>query len=222
VKIEIRTRYGVTPNDLLNNPTISLRAKGLYAYIQSKPDNWKFSVDRMAKQLKEGADAIRTAIKELENAGYLERHSVKSDGGKYNGYDYILYATPRDNRPREIPSTVNAHTSSNLENSKLDKERESSVKASLTSRDKQIILAYSRLEKLLGIKIETGARIANTGALEMMLDDGHSLDEIMKAAQKMKEKLLKEGKDPKWYINFKSLSKMIGILLTEDKKSKWR
>jgi hypothetical protein len=103
-----------------------------------------------------------------------------------------------------------------------DKERESSVKASLISRDKQIILAYSRLEKLLGIKIETGARIANTGALEMMLDDGHSLDEIMKAAQKMKEKLLKEGKDPKWYINFKSLSKMIGILLTEDKKSKWR
>ena len=69
MKTVIKNRYGTTPNALLNRDDISLKAKGLYAYIQSKPDGWDFTISKIAAQNKEGELAIRAAIKELEEAG---------------------------------------------------------------------------------------------------------------------------------------------------------
>ena len=89
-KLFIKKRYGVVPNEILNNPELSLKAKGLFAYLQSKPDGWKFSVERIAKQTKEGADAVRSAIRELEEKGYLRRIPVKEKNGRFAGYDYLL------------------------------------------------------------------------------------------------------------------------------------
>ena len=53
-KLIVKNRYGTIPNDLLNSTKISFKAKGLFAYIQSKPDNWEFSAERISKQVKEG------------------------------------------------------------------------------------------------------------------------------------------------------------------------
>ncbi len=72
-QLTIKDSFSVTPNSLLNNPSISLKAKGLYAFMQGKPNGWKFSVERMAEQLKEGEKAIRNALHELEQAGYLRK-----------------------------------------------------------------------------------------------------------------------------------------------------
>ena len=68
MKINIANRFGVIPNELLNNPNVSFKAKGLYAFIQSKPDDWDFSAERIATQTSDGRDAIRSALKELEDA----------------------------------------------------------------------------------------------------------------------------------------------------------
>lgn len=54
------------PNALLNQSDISLKAKGLFAYIQSKPDGWDFSSERIANDHTDGRDGIRSALKELE------------------------------------------------------------------------------------------------------------------------------------------------------------
>ena len=92
-KILITRKYGVPPNELLNNKNISLKAKGLYAYIQSKPDNWDFSVKKMSCQLKEGVDGITAAVKELEDNGYLMRKKYQNDKGFFD-MDYYLFETP--------------------------------------------------------------------------------------------------------------------------------
>lgn len=78
MKIRIANRFGVTPNDLLTNPEITLKAKGLYAYIQSKPDNWDFSALRIAYETKEGRDSIQSTLRELEKYGYLIRTKYKN------------------------------------------------------------------------------------------------------------------------------------------------
>jgi DNA-binding MarR family transcriptional regulator len=94
MKITIKSRYGVAPDKLLNDPNISLKAKGLFAYLQSKPDNWRFSVARITSQTKDGKDSVKSAIRELEKAGYLKRKPRKGDAGKWDGYDYILTENP--------------------------------------------------------------------------------------------------------------------------------
>ena len=67
------------PNTLLNDKNISLKAKGLYSFMFSKPSGWNFTVRSMSKQLKDGVDGISSAMKELKKAGWVE-YSKKQDG----------------------------------------------------------------------------------------------------------------------------------------------
>lgn len=73
------TGYAQIKNEVLIDTKISLKAKGLFAYLYSKPDDWDFSGDRMAKENMEGRRAIYAALKELETEGYLSR-TKKHDG----------------------------------------------------------------------------------------------------------------------------------------------
>lgn len=92
-KLIIKNKFATTPNELLNDPEISLRAKGLYGYIQSKPDGWNFSAERISRESKEGLHAVRMALVELEKFGYLER--IKSKGNKgFWETDYVLHSSP--------------------------------------------------------------------------------------------------------------------------------
>jgi hypothetical protein len=92
-KLIIKNRYGTIPNDLLNSIHISFKAKGMYAYIQSKPDNWEFSAERISKQVKEGLPSVISALKELENFGYLARNRYQNNKGFWV-VEYLLYEIP--------------------------------------------------------------------------------------------------------------------------------
>ena len=43
-KLKITSSYGIVPNAILNNKELSLRAKGVFAFLQGKPDGWNFSI----------------------------------------------------------------------------------------------------------------------------------------------------------------------------------
>lgn len=94
--IKIQRFFGAVPNDLLNNPDISFKAKGLYAYLNSKPDNWDFSVEGIAAQVKEGIDSVRAGIQELEKFGYLKRVKHQDEKGHWD-VDYMLFEVAFEN-----------------------------------------------------------------------------------------------------------------------------
>lgn len=81
--------YGRTPNTLLNDNTITLKAKGIFAYMESKPDDWEFSVNKLEHALKESESAISSALKELEANGYLSRKKYQNEKGHW-GIEYTL------------------------------------------------------------------------------------------------------------------------------------
>lgn len=122
--------WSSTPNDLLNDSKISFKAKGLYAYINSKPDNWDFSIDRMSDQTKEGRDSIRSGIKELEDAGWLQRTPARQKDGTFQGYDYFILDSVKSSliKPSSRnPTTENTVTLSNKENSKKEESKKEVV-----------------------------------------------------------------------------------------------
>jgi DNA-binding MarR family transcriptional regulator len=69
----INEPYTIIHNSVVNDTKLSFKALGLYLYLRSKPESWKFTEEQLAKQHKEGVTAIRSAIKELQEAGYLKR-----------------------------------------------------------------------------------------------------------------------------------------------------
>ncbi len=92
-------------NEVLNSPQLSFKAKGLYAYLFSKPDGWDFSSERIQKDSSDGRDSVRGALKELEEYGALQRK--RHGDGKM---EYLLkYAIQRrETRPRvDDPKTGN-------------------------------------------------------------------------------------------------------------------
>jgi GTP cyclohydrolase II len=127
-KITIKERFGQAPVELLNRTDLSFKAKGLFSFIQSKPDGWSFSVDRITRQSNEGKDAIRSGLKELEDAGYLTRIAAKKKDGTWDGYDYTLSAFPLADFPSTVNSmTENPDTYSKIEDSKIDIVKKSIV-----------------------------------------------------------------------------------------------
>lgn len=107
IKINKQSNFTMVSNHVLRNTNLSLKAKGLYAYMWSLPEGWDYSVSGLTKVLKEGRDAINEALKELEREGYLVRTILRS-GGKFNDMDYILNETPSPFTG--FPHTVNPLT----------------------------------------------------------------------------------------------------------------
>ena len=57
----------------------------------------------LAAIAKEGKDGILSGLKELEAAGYLERHRYRNERGRLGDSEYVIYEIPRHVRP--VPAT---------------------------------------------------------------------------------------------------------------------
>ena len=94
-RVERIKDYTVMSNHHLRNKTLSLKAKGLLSQMLSLPDDWDYTLKGLAAINKESVDAIRTAIWELENAGYVVRTRVRDERGCLRGCDYYVYEYPQ-------------------------------------------------------------------------------------------------------------------------------
>ena len=96
--------YVIMDKTGLDDPRLSFRAKGILAYLLSRPDNWTPNRDQLSSVSREGVAAIRTGMKELTDAGYFERKRERRDDGTFEfvGYIYEVSKYPVvDNQPVE-------------------------------------------------------------------------------------------------------------------------
>ncbi len=134
---KIKDNFTIIPNDIIRNKSLSDRARFIFCYMASMPDDWKFYQGVMAKELGYTKDTLRKYIEELLETGYLDREQ-RREVGKFDSYDYTLNFSPctkkadtvkiRDGKkPTRAKSSL---TNTNLEQRKtiinidLDKEFE--------------------------------------------------------------------------------------------------
>ena len=90
-----RTRdYTVMSNYHLKDKNLTLKSKGLLSMILSLPDEWNYTTRGLAAICKEGVDAIGSALKELETAGYIVRRQLRGANGRITDTEYIIYEQP--------------------------------------------------------------------------------------------------------------------------------
>lgn len=89
----------------LENPNLSFKAKGLWAYCMSKPDDWVFNVKHLATVSQDKKESVCAAIKELELEGYIIRTQGR-DKGKFSKVDYeineIQIILPQRQKPAPV------------------------------------------------------------------------------------------------------------------------
>ncbi len=81
-RIEKTQNYTVMSNHHLRNMDLSLKSKGLLSMMLSLPEDWNYTTRGLAKICKEGTDSISSALKELEQAGYIVRNRLRDNKGK--------------------------------------------------------------------------------------------------------------------------------------------
>ena len=131
-RIEKRSNFTVVSNDILMNNFMSMKATCLLLKMLGKPDNWDYTISGMKTFCKEGRDAIRSALKELEYFGYLERRKVRDARGRYTDIEYIIYEEPISSPPQsgypesENPSLENPFSENpTVINKEINKNRKS-------------------------------------------------------------------------------------------------
>ena len=93
-RVEKNHSYTVMANHHLRDERLSLKSKGLLSVILSLPDDWRISIEGMTQFSADGKDAIRSAIRELTDTGYITRAQTHREAGKFSGYDYVVHETP--------------------------------------------------------------------------------------------------------------------------------
>lgn len=87
--------YTLINNFCLKDPSISAKAKGIFAYVMSLPDDWKFYASELKNHFRDGIESISSGLKELEVKGYLERNKVKNEKSQFMGWEYHFFEEPK-------------------------------------------------------------------------------------------------------------------------------
>ena len=80
----------------------------------SLTENWNYTTRRLSKICIEGVDSIGSALKELEQTGYIVRNRLRDGKGKITDVEYIIDETPHNRGPdttdKRPPDTVEKDT----------------------------------------------------------------------------------------------------------------
>lgn len=108
IKAKITNNYVVIPNSSAQDLNLSFEARGVLALMLSMPDDWAMHRSWLMEQSANcGRDKIIRILKELEDNHYLVRSVRQSDGGRMDGWDWVVYPEPHNTDELENRSTEN-------------------------------------------------------------------------------------------------------------------
>lgn len=84
-----RRGYSHIDNALADVEGLSFRARGICYVLLTKPDNWEIKIPYLMKMAKEGEQAIRTAMQELAEFGFLMRSREQDEQGRLRTVTYV-------------------------------------------------------------------------------------------------------------------------------------
>lgn len=134
-RVEKNRGYTVMSNHHLRNKDLSLKAKGLLSQMLSLPEDWDFTLKGLSLINREQIDAIRAAVKELEQAGYIVRSRERDSQGRLRGADYIIYEQPQ---PVPDSPTLENPTLDNPTQEKPTQEKPTQLNKDRSSKEKSI------------------------------------------------------------------------------------
>ena len=179
--------YTVMSNVHLKDKRMTLKAKGLLSVVLSLPPDWDYSFAGLVAICKESETAMKSAIKELKEFGYLTITKERDEKGHFD-YVYVFNENPQTDLPVvENPVVENPPTDNPMvENVRQLNTKELNTKELNTKRVKE-----------------------NTLTLFEQLKDGYALGDNLK--EKIREWLQykQERKEQYKETGLKSLLKQI-------------
>ena len=118
-RIEKTKDFTIMSNHHLRNRNLTLKAKGLMSLMLSLPEEWDYTLKGLSLISKEGVDAIRVAVLELEQQGYVVRERIRNEKGQLGSIEYVIHEFPvepmLEEPALENPTQLNTNKSNKKE-----------------------------------------------------------------------------------------------------------
>ncbi|MFJ8034720.1 hypothetical protein [Streptomyces sp. NPDC096032] len=92
-------------NGLFRDARLSFKAKGIFGYLSTHRNGWQVTVAALVRHGREGVDAVRAGLKELEWAGFLQRTRERNAGGTLGRTLHWITDLPARQNPRPQPAS---------------------------------------------------------------------------------------------------------------------
>lgn len=126
IKTKKEKNYTVLDNTFIKDERLSWKAKGLMTYLLSLPDDWTIHLSEIEKHATDGKSALRSAINELKELGYLKAEQ-KRENNRFAEMVYIIIENP-DSLLTDFQQTENLQTEKlNSENQTLQNTNDDKV-----------------------------------------------------------------------------------------------
>jgi len=136
--------YVMIDRRTLEDVRLSLKAKGLLAYLLSRPDDWTVNMSHIIKQSNDGRDAHYNTMNELIDLGYVQRirhidpKTKQVKGFEYRVYEYPLPENPDTGKPYTENPYINNNDSTNIDDDEGKPENVDVVFAEIVKLYEQI------------------------------------------------------------------------------------
>lgn len=107
--------FTMIPNDFIRDPTISMRAARVYIFVASHESGWNLNTRSVAKVLDMSQSTVNRAMRELEQAGWVNRVQQVADDGTFGSVAYEVFTVSQNAGNGEMTvsqNTVNGKTAS--------------------------------------------------------------------------------------------------------------
>lgn len=79
----------------LEDTRLSYKAKGILAYLLSKPDNWKVIIGNLVNSSADGKASVYAGLKELKECGYYQKLPIRDEKKrKIVRWESTIYENP--------------------------------------------------------------------------------------------------------------------------------
>lgn len=195
--------FTIVPNAIFRHEGISQQATGLYCYLFSHKSDQDITINFITNHFKNGRDAVRSAIAELESFGYLQREQLRQNG-KIVAYNYILKDAPLTEKPStgkpspENPIQSNTSIYSN-------KDITTYTKRNTSTKSENVEKAYQHFVQLFPKRYrpKTPATIEKWKVCLDRIEriDGYDLRKVYEVCRQLRQ-------DQFWSENFLSVLKL--------------
>ncbi len=201
----LRKRYTknftIVPNDIAQNNTLSYKARGMFLYLWSLPNDWEISLkDIEAHSDHDGQVAVRTGAAELEAAGYLTYERVRIDG-KFVDTSWTISDSPSLENPKmektlvENPTPPKDYTPKGREEEKIP-----SLKVSPQIEKPFTDIDHDAIQVLEHLNAVTGSAFRTTGLIPGCLRKGFTIDECILVIDWIHEE--RRQREPDWVAQY--------------------
>lgn len=197
IRVKKNSNFVVMDKTPLTDKRLSWKAKGIMAFMLSKPDDWTFYLDEIASHSTDGMSSFRSGFNELKKLGYVRRIRTQDENGKFK-WETIVYEHPLTEKPHvekpymENPQVEKPHVenrnllNNDLTNNELTNNHEQYISMLFDYWLEQDIIQHKRMNQKM--KSHTKARLKD-----------YSVDELRQAIKNYADIL----KDNKYYWTHK-------------------